>query len=485
MRRSFATLLALVALLTAGCTALTGQASELQGTDWVLKVYETADGAAALAMLAPPTTATFERGTLSGNGGCNTYTASYELRGRSMTIGPAAATSMACPSPQTDQEQAFFAALARVSRYEVDGEALTLRDDSGRPILVFAASRPLPLAGTPWRATAVNNGTGGVVSIATETDITAYFGADERVSGFAGCNRYAGPYRALAASIRIGPFATTQMACEAAGISEQEAAYLAALERARRYEISGATLELRDRDGALQVSFELALLPEPSAAPSPEPSATPTAKPSATPSPTPGSTPKPTPAPTPSPTPKPTAGPTSTPRPTSGPTATPSPTPVALATCPLAAAGVVVSYPSAWYTVTDVPELTCVLYGPEPVTVDPETRQTNATVTVIATSAVTYADVVAALTNQTTWESVTTAQVTVSTLPATKITGTATGAGSIPAGVTQYAYVVDRGGPNGVVIIETAAQADDPDLAANAAVVDLMAAEIQIDVRPE
>ncbi|MBP1705290.1 MAG: uncharacterized protein H6Q36_1029, partial [Chloroflexi bacterium] len=422
-----------------------------------------------------------ERGTVTGSGGCNSYTASYDLRGRSLTIGPAAATSMACPDPVGGQEEAFFAALARVASYKVDGESLTLEDEAGRPILVFAASRPLPLAGTPWRATAVNNGTGGVESVATGVEITAYFGPDERVSGFAGCNRYAGPYRDLGGSIRIGPFATTQMACEGAGVSEQEAAYLAALERARRYEITGAVLELRDRDGALQVSFELALLPEPSPAATPEPTASPTAASSATPAPTPKPTPKPTAKPTASPTPKPTAAPTSSPKPT----AAPSPTPVGLATCPLASAGVVVSYPADWYTVTDIPELTCVLYGPEPVTVDAATKQTNAQVTVIADSSMLYADVVAALTDPDNWSSVTTAPLTVSTLPAINISGTSTGAGSIPAGVSQYAYVVDRGGPNGVVIIETAAQAGDPDLAANTQVVDLMASKIQIDARPK
>jgi hypothetical protein len=135
--------------------------------------------------------------------------------------------------------------------------------------------------------------------------------------------------------------------------------------------------------------------------------------------------------------------------------------------------------------VQDVPELTCVLYGPEPVTVDPVTRATNAKVLVVASSAVFYDDVVAALTNRSNWSDVTTQQTTVSTLPATVITGTSTGAGSVPAGITQYAYVADRGGPNGVVIIQTAAAEGASDAATNRQVVDLMAANIEIDARPK
>ncbi len=470
MRRSIRLLLVLVALAAAGCAEFsTSQPSQLQESPWALKVYQAADGTAALAALAPVTTATFERGTLSGTGGCNRYTASYEARGGSLTIGPPAANMMACEGPIGAQEQAYFAALAKVARYTVDGDSLTLKDDGGRPILVFAAAHPLPLVGTPWQAVSVNNGTGGVVSVPADASISAYFGEDGKVSGFSGCNRYAGPFALRRNTIEIGPLATTRMACAADGAAELESAYLVALDHADRYEIRGATLELRDRDGALQASFELALLPEPEPAESTTPAPSVTPAPTATPAPTPK--PTATPAPTPKPTPAPTAVPSAAP--------TPAPTPVALATCPLEAAGVVVSYPGTWFTVEDLPEYTCVLYGPEPVTVDPTTRQTNAKVVVVASAALNYADTVAALTSRTNWSSVSAEQVLVATLPAARITGTATGAGSVPTGVTQYSYVVDRGSA-GVVIIETAAKEGAADFETNTQVVDLMASEIQI-----
>jgi len=70
----------------------------------------------------------------------------------------------------------------------------------------------------------------------------------------------------------------------------------------------------------------------------------------------------------------------------------------------------------------------------------------------------------------------------VATLPAAKITGTATGAGAVPAGVTQYTYVVDRGTGAGVVTIQTAAREGATDFEANTQVVDLMASKIEIAV---
>ena len=57
---------------------------------------------------------------------------------------------------QCDRRAVDEPGLTRVARYTVDGESLTLKDDGGRPILVFAAARTLPLVGTPWRAVSVD-----------------------------------------------------------------------------------------------------------------------------------------------------------------------------------------------------------------------------------------------------------------------------------------------------------------------------------------
>jgi heat shock protein HslJ len=76
------------------------------------------------------------------------------------------------------------------------------------------------------------------------------------VSGNAGCNQYNGPVVVEGDSITIGPLASTKMACADQAAADQEAAFLAALEAATTFEVRNQTLELRDDDGALQVSFE-------------------------------------------------------------------------------------------------------------------------------------------------------------------------------------------------------------------------------------
>jgi heat shock protein HslJ len=110
------------------------------------------------------------------------------------------------------------------------------------------------LTGAEWSAAGVNNGKGGVASLVADTVITATFGEDGPLFGSGGCNRYRGQFTVDGARITIGPLATTRMACPGP-VMEQEAQYLAALGRATTWRIDGDTLELRDADGALQVSF--------------------------------------------------------------------------------------------------------------------------------------------------------------------------------------------------------------------------------------
>jgi heat shock protein HslJ len=76
-----------------------------------------------------------DEGRLTGNGGCNRYSASYSLTGESLAIGLPAATKMACPEPRMGLEQAFFALLGDVVRFELGPSgALLLKTPDGRSL---------------------------------------------------------------------------------------------------------------------------------------------------------------------------------------------------------------------------------------------------------------------------------------------------------------------------------------------------------------
>jgi heat shock protein HslJ len=162
------------------------------------------------------------------------------------------ATLMACEDAVMQQADQYRAALAAVRTYAVVSATLTLRSET-EDLLTYEAQAQ-DLAGTSWSALSYNNGNQAVVSVAAGTQITATFGFDGTLTGFSGCNRYAGPYEAAEGAIGIGPLSSTRMACPEPAMS-QEAQYLAALATAATYAIEAGKLELRTADGALAASY--------------------------------------------------------------------------------------------------------------------------------------------------------------------------------------------------------------------------------------
>lgn len=71
----------------------------------------------------------------------------------------------------------------------------------------------------------------------------------DRVSGSGGCNRFTGPANAATGAVRIGPLASTRMACPGDAM-QAEARFLSALERARGARLDDGRLTLLDGAGA-------------------------------------------------------------------------------------------------------------------------------------------------------------------------------------------------------------------------------------------
>jgi heat shock protein HslJ len=107
-------------------------ADALAGTSW--NVTGINNGNQAVVSLATGTAITLvfgTDGTVSGSGGCNTYSGNVAVDGDAISFGPLASTKMACPQPVMDQETQFFAALAASSTFNIGGSTLTMRDAGG------------------------------------------------------------------------------------------------------------------------------------------------------------------------------------------------------------------------------------------------------------------------------------------------------------------------------------------------------------------
>ena len=81
---------------------------------------------------------------------------------------------------------------------------------------------------------------------------------DSRLAGSGGCNRIMGSYRLDESSLSFGKVASTMMACVN---MHDEQAFLATLEKIRRWKIDGTGLELLDESGQSRARFEAVARP--------------------------------------------------------------------------------------------------------------------------------------------------------------------------------------------------------------------------------
>ena len=105
----------------------------LEGTTWTATGIN--NGKEAVVSEATTSAITAEFGTdnvLSGFGGCNNYTSTWTTtKPDGLTIGPVGSTLKLCEQEVQDTENQYFAALAKVTTYQLEGNQLTLRDTDG------------------------------------------------------------------------------------------------------------------------------------------------------------------------------------------------------------------------------------------------------------------------------------------------------------------------------------------------------------------
>ncbi len=228
-----------------------GKGGKIEGTHWLLERYDVS-GAATAVPAEVVADARFDAGRVSGFGGCNAFNGQAIVSGASLSMGPLAATQMACSGAPADVESAYLANLGQAASYTATAESLEIFDAAGLPVLVYRVGAANPLAGN-WTVTGVNNGREAVVSPQLGTTITARFSPDGQVEGSGGCAPYSGSYSISGQQLRIGPIASAQEAACEPPIMEQERQFLVALGRVTTFDLSGRTVMLRDDAGAMQV----------------------------------------------------------------------------------------------------------------------------------------------------------------------------------------------------------------------------------------
>ena len=125
--------LAGLVLLLAACGS---EANPLAETEW--RLVALGDAGAPAEVVGGDATAEFTTATdMTGWTGCNSYGASYSVRGSDLRLDDLIWTEAGCPSQALfRQEQRMQDSLATVERFEVSGERLTLHSEGGQ-VLVF------------------------------------------------------------------------------------------------------------------------------------------------------------------------------------------------------------------------------------------------------------------------------------------------------------------------------------------------------------
>lgn len=228
----------------------------IDNTAWMLKNYISVSGTIDPVMERSESYLKIADGKVTGNAGVNNFLAGVKVQGTSLEFSANGSTMMMGPPELMAQEDQFLKLLGETADFLIVGEELRFRNAEQKVLLVFVPRKEAVLISSEWNATAVNNGKGGVQSLLAGTTVTAIFGEDGTVSGSSGCNKFSGKHEIDGNNIKIRPLAGTRMMCaEPVGIMEQENHFLKALENVSTFNIEGNSLELRNTNGALQVSF--------------------------------------------------------------------------------------------------------------------------------------------------------------------------------------------------------------------------------------
>ncbi|WP_185464480.1 MULTISPECIES: META domain-containing protein [unclassified Synechococcus] len=232
-------------------------AATLEGSAWLL---ESIPG--QRAVLPPAPTLRLEAGRISGSDGCNRYSAPVQVKGSSFRVNqPGPSTLMACPPRQRRQAETFRAVLGSARRYRLRNGRLELLTTGGRPVARFRP-QPQEIAGSVWIVTGFNNGRQAVVSTLAGSTLSLELKSRGRLTGTAGCNRYAAAVQLGEGTLKVKPPVATRRICsQPRGVMEQEVQFLSALESAGQWRIEAERLELRRPDGALAVTLRRAGTP--------------------------------------------------------------------------------------------------------------------------------------------------------------------------------------------------------------------------------
>lgn len=187
-----------------------------------------------------------ENGKLSGNTGCNSFSADLPQKGAQLDFSKMVTTLRYCPDNETEQK--LYAALRSCKQAKGNAEAFVLTDERGGE-LVACHKRTLTaeLLEGKWYALVIDGQ--AVPQSESETPFIGFDTKKGNLYGFTGCNRLTGSYNLKdlqAGKADFSALGSTRMLCQDA---KWERPFLDALAKTRHLRLAGNYIFMNDENG--------------------------------------------------------------------------------------------------------------------------------------------------------------------------------------------------------------------------------------------
>ncbi|WP_327150713.1 META domain-containing protein [Nocardia sp. NBC_01329] len=201
-----------------------------------------------------PLTLTFADDRISADAGCNTHSGTVDLGDHVLHVSGLASTLIGCPGDRAGSDTWIGDLFRADPTWQLDQDRLTL---TGKETTVVLTDKKVlqpdrPIRGTEWVVTTLLTPDAQISSqTVDQVQPTLTVGADDSLTGFAGCNRLTG--RAVVTETPAGAdiaftAATTRMMCTPE-VMEVEQAVLTTLDGTAQATVDADTLTLRNLNG--------------------------------------------------------------------------------------------------------------------------------------------------------------------------------------------------------------------------------------------
>ena len=198
---------------------------------------------------------------VQGNDGCNQFRGAFSTAANQalrFDAGSMAGTLMACAPEQEKTAQAFKQALTQTQNYRSADNRLELLG-AEQKVLAVLVLQSEKLAGSKWQLQGLNNGKQAVVSQASLEAVQISFLPAGKLQISTPCGAAKSYYRLTEAKRRIHirkPRADGKVCAKTDAAYAEFKQLKKALKNSDRYQITGDQLELRSKNGALQISAQ-------------------------------------------------------------------------------------------------------------------------------------------------------------------------------------------------------------------------------------